>query len=346
MFPLNDTSRIEKQTELQRAVSVMRVPLAGATVGDRMGCSATVLGDLAIVGACTADVSGHQVAGRLHTFRASTATPTGVVIAPTPTAGARFGTAIAVAKDDNNSDGLLLASAIGEDSDRGCAYLFRFPLSAATAAAAATAAELFPAQFARRFVAPGFGTVDAHFGSALALHSRSSIAVIGARGPGADASATPAPGATADDTSGVVFIFDTSTGAMLLKLQPSDAHGSHLPSCLFFGAALAISDRVVVVGAPRARPPCVPSGGMLSGAVFVFGTSEAGVLSNATAASFNQTARLVPPESALEGGLEFGSSVGIVTTVWRTTSLPRSLLAVGAFLMHTLLTHNTHAHGV
>ena len=170
---------------------------------------------------------------------------------------------------------------------------------------------------------------------------RAGRAVIGARGPGADASATPAPGATADDTSGVVFIFDTSTGAMLLKLQPSDAHGSHLPSCLFFGAALAISDRVVVVGAPRARPPCVPSGGMLSGAVFVFGTSEAGVLSNATAASFNQTARLVPPESALEGGLEFGSSVGIVTTVWRTTSLPRSLLAVGAFLMHTLLTHNT-----
>jgi cysteine-rich repeat protein len=90
------------------------------------------------------------------------------------------------------------------------------------------------------------------FGAALAASGR--IVVVGA--PGDD-------GAGPD--AGAVYVFDATTGGLLFTLRsPRPAPGEH------FGAAVAIADGALVVGAP--------GGGAGSGVVYLFGRGTGGYL--------------------------------------------------------------------
>lgn len=98
-----------------------------------------------------------------------------------------------------------------------------------------------------RTFAPG-GHYD-YFGKALSVHG--TIAAIGAD--------------TDDygDNSGSVYLYNIATGEFMRKLKASDAGSRH-----YFGDAVAINDRYVVVGAPDGNGATT-----LSGAAYVFDLS-------------------------------------------------------------------------
>ena len=112
------------------------------------------------------------------------------------------------------------------------------------------------------------------------------------------------------------YVFNLHTGAQLAKLQPSNPiSGAPLLGCFWFGAAVAISEGVVLVGAPRARLPCAT--GVSAGAAFAFHSPpHTPGASTTTSPPYNQTAYLLPEEAGKESDGketrgEFGAAVAI-----------------------------------
>lgn len=324
------------------------------TSGDRLGCAvASAPHGWALASACTADVNGAQLAGLVRVFRPSDSSTEAAasgtrqtIYAPSPTAGARFGSSVAA------SSAWLLVGATGEVSDAGGAYLYSITADQVS----------FSSSFERRLApilgASGQSSLEpgSRFGAAVAL--RGSIGVIGAPG----LSSTTASTITYEE-SGSAYVFDLRTGRQLARLQPTEAANgvSPLLGCLWFGASVSISAGAIAVGAPRARPPCAgegtqSSGGYQLGAAFVFETSallsrvntslfasevQAYPLGPPASERFNQTAHLTAPEASssaaaaasvvVESGGEFGAAVVLVQNVWRgATMYIRTILLVGA----------------
>lgn len=294
------------------------VLIAGATAGDRIGCSIAALGDWAVVGACAASSEGQQAAGVVHAFSVSTRSTSSVLVhPPIAVGGARFGTSLAMAPTPSDSThGLLVVGSIGEQYERGSAYVFQFPVSSAS--------DTFSYDLLLQLSAQD-GRVEDHFGSAVAISGRR--AVIGAKGP----FHYPAGQATIDG-GGAVYVFDVLTGMQLAKLQPVDpATRVPLLGCYWFGAAVALADGVLLVGAPRAKAPCAP--GVLAGAAFAF-TAPPYSGGPLLPPGYNQTARLIPAESSdgtdTAGG-QFGTALAVTTTAtWRPWAPPSSVLVVGS----------------
>ena len=131
-------------------------------------------------------------------------------------------------------------------------------------------------------------TDQGHFGSAVATYGQR--AVIGARGPDFQA------GQMTPSGNGAIYLFDVPTGQQVAKLMPVDAVGNGALGCLWFGAAVALSEDLIVVGAPRARAPCATSS--LMGATFVYDV-----------ATLTQHAQILPTEDYSE----LGTAVALCT---------------------------------
>jgi hypothetical protein len=281
--------------------NAVHLDLEGVTAGDRVGCSAAVLDNWAVVGACTASLFGAQQSGAVHSFQTSTRLGTGLVLPAIAQSGARFGSTLALAQ--HGSIGLLLVGAVGEDFERGKVHVFQFQLADS---------HIFSYDFLLDLT-PATRTGGDHFGSALAVSGRR--VAVGARGPNIYPAGWPQ---IAD--GGFVYLFDLLTGEQLAKIHPVDqATGGPLIGCFWFGSAVAFVEGAIAVGAPRAKAPCAP--GPRLGAAFVF--------SDAADQEYNQTAHLLPSEaiSGSEQNIEFGSSIALAPTVWRR-SAPSTDMAV------------------
>jgi hypothetical protein len=164
-------------------------------------------------------------------------------------------------------DGLVAVGAFGNDSLAGAAYLFD----------ASTGKQLAK-------ILPDVREEYGQFGRSIAIDG-------GIVGAGAISAWVESP------DPGSVYLFDASTGDQLFRLRPSDGEMKD-----HFGAAVAISDGIVAVGAYRDD-----DNGTDSGSAYLFSTSTG-----------EQLAKLLPNDGA-EGDF-FGSSIAI----------KNGLIAVGA----------------
>ena len=303
-------------------VEVQVVAQAAYSAGARVGCSAAILDDVAVVGACEAtSSSGHTSAGMVHMLSVGTRAPLALVNPPRAVASALFGSSVALGK--SRGQGTLVVGAPGESqgfrSAVGFVYVFRFaigadPTGSASGASGASGTSSAPS-FVLRLNAEDGGPED-HFGSSVAVHG--DTCVVGARG----ADYYPA-GRQTIEAGGAAYVFDLQTGDQLAMLQPRDAMSGASPmlGCYWFGASVAIAEGVILVGAPRARRPCAPA--TRAGAAFAFRVPSGGEPLRfrqvpwwwGDGPTYNQTSYLVPPDSS--GNLDFGTSVAIAPTAWR-----------------------------
>jgi hypothetical protein len=192
-------------------IEVPSVPLSGVRAGDGVGCSAAMLGEFAVVGACDATNQNQAQAGMVHVLRVAAQDgargASGHVVPPVAAAAARFGHALAMSTFKGS--GLLLAGAPGEGAGYatsvGFVYVFQFPLSQPALWIGGQAA---PTTFAHTYlykIAAEDAARDQRFGSAIAVHGER-IAV-GAPGP----LSYPA-GQWTIDGGGAVYVFDLNTG--------------------------------------------------------------------------------------------------------------------------------------
>lgn len=156
---------------------------------------------------------------------------------------------------------------------------------------------------------------DGHFGAALGVSTGGRL-VVGAPGP----HSYPAGAETSAD-NGFAYVFDLASGEQLAKLSPSAGGIAGTPSqpllrCFWFGAAVAITDQLISIGAPRARAPC--SHHALSGAVFLF-----------DGIAFQQRAKWLPPDGE---PLEFGTALRVLhgTTADQVTDVENDREPSGA----------------
>lgn len=273
-----------------------------------------------MVGACEEENGGHLRAGLVHSFRIGTRQPTGFVVPPQPSAGAKFGKAMAFGQYQGS--GILLVGSPGQRggyaSDVGSVYVFRYDLSQ-------TSPTAFTYEYAFQLYAEDAKTND-NLGSAIAMHD--GIVVAGAPGPDFYAA-----GYADIDDGGAVYTFDMSTGEQLAKLQPRTS--TYLPNigCNGFGMTVAMTAGLIVVGAGRARTPCAR--GTKAGAAFTFSVPQGGIGLRARETpwwwgqgpTYHQTSQLKPPENELQ--MEFGVAVALHETIW--SSGPRqTIIAIGS----------------
>ena len=320
----------------------MLVPLAAALLaqvdphllleyaaGAGVGCSAAILDDVAVVGACDATNGGHTAAGMVHTIAVGTRSSTGVVVPPTAAPLANFGTGLALGRRSPTT-GVLVVGAPGEsglvaaDGTLGDAvggvYVYTFTLAQPSVAP-------FAYGLALRLNASDAQEED-HFGASVAVHG--GRCVVGAPGPSLQI------GEAAITTGGAAYVFDLATGAQLAKLQPRDRSGSWPQlGCWWYGYSVAMAEGVVVVGAPRAKAPCAAStrGGAAfayyvppDGAAPTFEQDRSwwgGTLTSSGwvgTRAYRQTAYLLPDERLYGQGserrMEFGTSLTLTPTSW------------------------------
>jgi hypothetical protein len=249
----------------------LSVDLPGVVNGDEVGCSLAMQGGHLFIGACGAVAAGAVAAGAVYRVQVDRGSTPQLMVAPDSSVDAYFGSAIAT-----SDAGFALIGAPGKwfglERAHGAAYLFDGVAS-----------------FTRRFVPlPQDRREGMHFGSSVALFA--GRALVGARGPNTY---------SRDAYNGNVFVFDVSSGAQLRILSPlSEATGLSAQGCYWFGATIAVTEDLIVVGAPRARYPCSP-GGAHGGAAFVF--EHMG--------NYTQRGKLLPPSP--QAGDRFASAVAI-----------------------------------
>jgi hypothetical protein len=207
-------------------------------VGDLFGYSLASerFGSYLAIGA-PGDDAGATDAGRAYLagFTGGTLMPGGTVSNPSPNAGDRFGTAVAVTQF-----GEVIAGAPFDDpggvTDAGTVYVYDHSVQAVT--------------YVLNNPAPAAGD---QFGSSLALGGNSMLAVVGA--PFDD------PGGVTDAGSAYVFDVDAYGGSETLGALVSTLNNPSPAAGDLFGASVAISDRVALVGAPQDDPGGVADAG-------------------------------------------------------------------------------------
>ena len=267
------------------------------------GCSIATSVGWAIVGSCDADLRPNSTteaiwrsAGAAYWVNLGTGRTHARLISPDPAPGARFGAASAAAF------GHVVIGAPSQPGN-GAAYVYEVVLDRGRR-------EL---RHIHTLTTAPAGVQPAQFGVSIALLPDETKAVIGARG-GDDFNCPPLC-----DTGGA-FVFNLQNGALVGRLRPLDANsGGGAVGCLHFGASVAASslnlispatsgtnavspvvgsEGYLLVGAPKASPPC--SGAPGAGAAFLF-----------DAVSLHQIAQLRPVTEGRRAGSEFGAAVAV-----------------------------------
>jgi hypothetical protein len=233
------------------------LPSDGAA-GDEFGFSIAIDSGVVAVGAIFDDDNGSD-SGSAYLFDASTGTQLYKLLPSDGAAGDEFGFSIAI-----NSGVIAVGVRDNDDngSDSGSAYLFD----------ASTGTQLFK-------LLPSDGAAGDKFGRSIAIHN-----------------GVVAVGAYFDDDngaqSGSAYLFDASTGELLLKLLPSD--GAAFDQ---FGTSIAIHNGVVAVGARDDN-----DNGSDSGSAYLFDASTG-----------TQLLKLLPADGAAND--QFGTSIAIANGV-------------------------------
>ena len=215
------------------------VPADGAA-SDFFGISVAISGTTAVVGAHFDDDRGSN-SGSVYVFDATTGSQITKLLAADGASNDNFGFAVAI-------DGTVaVVGAAWDDvsgSSSGSAYVFN-------AITGAQIAKLVPTD----------GAAQDYFGRAVAVSG--TTAIVGA--PWDDDNG---------DTSGSAYLFDTTTGAQVAKLLPSDG-----ASADYFGYAVAISGTTAIVGAWANDAPVANAG-----SAYLFDTTTGVQIAKLTAA--------------------------------------------------------------
>lgn len=278
-----------RMTTFMRPTSV-RLPI-NARHGDLVGCGVSVseaTGRI-FVGACgdstrltTQAPEGVQRAGAVYHVDPTTLASF-PFYPPNPSTDAAFGGAIATTRIAGLNGDVVLIGAPGDAFTRGAAYVyFVSPTDGAAGSGVPTVT------FAHKLT-EATPTVERYFGCACAAHN--GRGVVGARGPD-----TYPRGVVTPADNGAALVFDLRTGAQLASLLPVDSQNAGLVQCFAFGAALAMHDDFILVGAPRSRYPC--STQVSAGAAFVFDTDH-----------YEQVGRVLASDAGRNDG--FGGAVAL-----------------------------------
>jgi len=232
---------------------VKLVPSDGAA-GDGFGISMAIDGTTAIVGALLDDYNGTD-SGSAYLFDTNTGAPIAKLGPSDGASGDLFGVSVAI-------DGTTAIVGAYQDDDNGSysgsAYLFDTNTGA---------------QIAK--LVPSDGASGDLFGVSVAIDGTTAIV-----------------GAYQDDDngnqSGSAYLFDTNTGAQIVKLVPSDGASGE-----FFGLSVAIDGTTAIVGAGRDD-----DNGFDSGSAYLFDTNTGA-----------QIAKLLPNDGAANDW--FGRRVAI-----------------------------------
>jgi hypothetical protein len=182
-----------------------------AVLGDHFGLDVDISGNTAIIGALFNDTAGTR-AGSAYLFDVATGNELFKFTASDAAERDRFGSGVAIS-GNTAIVGAFGDSHAGEPS--GAAYVFDIP----------TRREL------RKLTADDAASGD-DFGADVDISGN--VAIVGAQSP-----------YSSDNRPGAAYVFNVATGQQLFKLRPSD---SAPPDN--FGASVAISGNIAIVGAP------------------------------------------------------------------------------------------------
>ncbi len=192
---------------------------------DWFGYSVAISGNLAVVGAIGDDPGAVSCAGTAYVFNAATGASVTTLNNPAPAANDSFGASVAI------SGNLAVVGTPYDDpggvTDAGTAYVF----NATSGALVATLNKPTP-------------TVGDEFGWAVGISGN--LAVVGARWDD--------PGGVSN--AGAAYVFNAATGALVATLSNPTPTADDL-----FGASVAISGNLAVVGAPQDDPGGVSGAG-------------------------------------------------------------------------------------
>ena len=277
-------------------------------MSDDFGSAVAVSGEWAIAGSSgDSKYSGVAGAGAAYLLNVNTGRVHAVLTAPDPSVNARFGASVVIELNSiSTSDfssgpmdagysaftDVVLVGATGalKNGNNGVGAVYVFALDGTKHAVVA-----------RKLVASD-GQFGDHFGCAMAIHG--DRAVIGARGPDNVAAMTYR-------NNGAAYIFNYRDGTQIARLSPVDNPVARTLGCLWFGAAVAMNEHLVLVGAPHGKSLCTQLK-TRAGAAFTF-----------DATTLNQTSHLLPGD-AVQGAM-FGASVAMLSH-----SAGRSEMLVGA----------------
>ena len=197
----------------ETGVLVQTLTSPNAQVGGRFGYSVAISGGLAVVGTYYEAAGGFTAAGHAYVFNAKTGALVQTLTSPNEQVSGFFGLSVAISK------GLAVVGAYSEAAGgylgAGHAYVF----NAKTGALVQT------------LTSPN-EQVSGFFGLSVAISG--SLAVVGAEGE--TAGGYP--------SAGIAYAFNAKTGALVQTLTSPNAQDAG-----FFGASVAISGKLAVVGA-------------------------------------------------------------------------------------------------
>jgi esterase/lipase superfamily enzyme len=190
---------------------LFKLTASDAAAGDNFGNAVALSGNLALIGSHLDD-DNFSNSGSAYLFNAATGAQIAKLKPNDPAASDNFGFSVAL-----SGNLALIGSHLDDDKgiNSGSAYLFN----------TSTGAQLFK-------LTASDGAASDQFGRAVALSGN--LALIGS--PYDDDKGS---------NSGGAYLFDTTTGAQLLKLLPTDGAANYQ-----FGNSVAISGNLALVGSP------------------------------------------------------------------------------------------------
>ena len=205
------------------------------------GCSASISGNVALVGASLHDLPGKGDAGAAYLFQSPDggktwpASETQMLTASNELAGSRFGSSVSVS--GNTAFVGAEWQTVGANSQGGSAYIFRKSLGGGS---------WNEVQILKT-------TNNAWFGVSVDISNN--IALVGARKQNAGGVST----------SGAVYVYRSSDGGATWN-ETQELSASNAAANDAFGSAVAISDNTAVIGAFSARPGSLSQ----AGAAYIF----------------------------------------------------------------------------
>jgi hypothetical protein len=263
---------------------------------DLFGNSISLKGDRVIVGAITAKRGGDSDRpGAAYIFAVEDGKQIFKLVSKDAKHGDVFGCSVAI------SDSYAVVGASGTATDglegSGAAYVFDIR----------TGKQISVLTVRRPVGGEAFGEAVAIFGDMVVIGAPKDRSLV--KGPGA------------------AYLYNVRSGKMLAELKPSDGSGRN-----FFGGAVGISERLVVVGAVLAES----ANGKETGAAYVFDSSTGKELAKFSARDLKSGTMLDEDVVDLELGSGFGVSVG-VTSDWIVVGSPgndfKGVTDVGAVYM-------------